>query len=145
MSRALAGKMWIGFHRYKGPQSIFEKGRARYTDTLKRKKVLGFQRTADLFRAFSVCGSTGTAFAGRLNRTWLAFESTNHQARELLEALMYIANDNQASVGRVRHETLRRWVEELLASEHLDAAAADNVRDAVASKLHARAERRGSS
>ena len=58
---------------------------------------------------------------------------------------MYIANNNQASVGRVRHETLRRWVEELLASEHLDAAAADNVRDAVASKLHARAERRGSS
>jgi hypothetical protein len=44
---------------------------------------------------------------------------------------MYIGNGNQASLGRVRHETLRRWVEELLASEQLDAAAADDVRDAV--------------
>jgi hypothetical protein len=51
---------------------------------------------------------------------------------------VYIANDNQASVGRVRHETLRRWIEEFLASEYFGAAA-DDIRDAVARKIQPRA------
>jgi hypothetical protein len=56
---------------------------------------------------------------------------------------MHIANDNQASVARVRRETLQQWIEQLLASERFGAAA-DDIRDAVASKiqLRARAERR---
>jgi hypothetical protein len=52
---------------------------------------------------------------------------------------MYIANDGQVSPARVRNETLRRWVEELLANEHFGAAA-DDVRDAVARKIQLRAQ-----
>jgi len=49
---------------------------------------------------------------------------------------MYIANDirRPSSLGKVRRETLRRWVEELLASEQLGAAA-DDIRYAVAKKI----------
>ena len=58
---------------------------------------------------------------------------------------MYIVNDNQRPVspGKARHETLRRWVEELLASEHVDGAAADDIRDAVARKLPLRGQPNG--
>jgi hypothetical protein len=52
---------------------------------------------------------------------------------------MYIANDGQVSPARTRHETLRRWVEELLANEHFGAAA-DNIRDAAARKIQLRAQ-----
>ena len=51
---------------------------------------------------------------------------------------MYIANDKQVSVGGVRHEALQRWIEELLASEQVGAAA-DDIRDAVARKIQLRA------
>jgi hypothetical protein len=51
---------------------------------------------------------------------------------------MYIANDDQVSLARIRHETLRRWVEELLANERFGAAA-DNMRDAAARKIQLRA------
>jgi hypothetical protein len=49
---------------------------------------------------------------------------------------MYVVNDNQrpVSLGKARHETLRRWVEELLASEQLGPAA-DDIRDAAAKKI----------
>ena len=40
---------------------------------------------------------------------------------------------------RIRNETLRRWVEELLAKEHFGAAA-DDIRDAVARKIQLRAQ-----
>jgi hypothetical protein len=50
---------------------------------------------------------------------------------------MYIANDGQVSPARVRNETLRRWVEELLANERFGAAA-DDIRDAVARKIQLR-------
>jgi hypothetical protein len=66
---------------------------------------------------------------------------------------MYIANNNHrlligessaASrhqfVSPVRHETLWQWVENLLAGEHFDAAAADDIRDAVASKIQIRVQ-----
>jgi hypothetical protein len=52
---------------------------------------------------------------------------------------MYIANDGQVSPARVRNETLRRWVEELLANERFGAAA-DDIRDAVARKIQLRAQ-----
>jgi hypothetical protein len=57
------------------------------------------------------------------------------------EATVHIVNDNQrpGSLDKARHETLRRWVEELLASDHLDSATADDIRDAVAKKLPLRA------
>jgi hypothetical protein len=51
---------------------------------------------------------------------------------------MYIANDGQVSPARTRNETLRRWVEELLANEHFGGAAADDIRDAVARKIQSR-------
>ena len=49
---------------------------------------------------------------------------------------MYVVNDNQrpVSLGKARHETLRRWVEELLASEQLGPAA-DDIRYAAAKKI----------
>ena len=67
---------------------------------------------------------------------------------------MYIANDNRpvigerksvgrdelGSIGKVRRETLRRWVEELLASEPVGAAA-DDIRYAVAKKIQPAAKR----
>jgi hypothetical protein len=58
---------------------------------------------------------------------------------------MYIMNDNKrpVSLGKARHETLHRWVEELLASEHVDGAAADDIRDAVARKLPLRGKPSG--
>ena len=58
---------------------------------------------------------------------------------------MYVVNDNQrpVSLGKARHETLRRWVEELLASEHVGAAS-DDIRYAAAKKIQPPAERRGS-
>ena len=51
---------------------------------------------------------------------------------------MHIANDNQASVARLRHETLQQWIEEFLATEHVGAGA-DDIRDAVARKIQLRA------
>jgi hypothetical protein len=52
---------------------------------------------------------------------------------------MYIANDGQVSPARIRNETLRRWVEELLANEPFGTAA-DDIRDAVARKFQLRAQ-----
>ena len=51
-----------------------------------------------------------------------------------LEAPMYIAIHSLRPAGAVRHETLRKWVEVLLASEQLGAAA-DDIRYAVAKKI----------
>ena len=57
---------------------------------------------------------------------------------------MYIANNNHRLLigepSAVRHETLWQWVENLLAGEHFDAAAADDIRDAVASKIQLRVQ-----
>jgi hypothetical protein len=55
---------------------------------------------------------------------------------------MYIVNDSQRSVshGQARHEMLRRWVEELLVSENVEGAAADDIQDAVVRKLRLRAQ-----
>jgi hypothetical protein len=55
---------------------------------------------------------------------------------------MYSVNDSQRSVShsKARHETLRRWVEELLVSENVDGAAADDIQDAVVRKLQLRAQ-----
>jgi hypothetical protein len=60
------------------------------------------------------------------------------------EALMYIANGNRRGmigeaaqhqqVGAVRHETLRQWVEDLLANESFGNAA-DDLRETVAKKI----------
>jgi hypothetical protein len=47
---------------------------------------------------------------------------------------MYIVNDSQRPAGAVRHETLRRWVEVLLASERFGTGA-DDIRDAAARKI----------
>jgi hypothetical protein len=47
---------------------------------------------------------------------------------------MYIAIHSLRPAGAVRHETLRKWVEVLLASEQLGAAA-DDIRYAVAKKI----------
>lgn len=70
---------------------------------------------------------------------------------------MYIANNNHrlligepnaagrhqfVSPGKVRHETLWQWVENLLAGEHFDAAAADDIRDAVAREIQLRVQAR---
>jgi hypothetical protein len=73
---------------------------------------------------------------------WVSLEQTNHRPRIAVEATMYIANDIQrpGSLGKVRRETLRRWVEELLAGEHFGAAA-DDFRDAAAVKIQLRAAR----
>ena len=55
---------------------------------------------------------------------------------------MYIATDIQrpGSLGKLKRETLRRWIEELLANEHFGAAA-DDIRHAVAMKMQLRGAR----
>jgi len=47
---------------------------------------------------------------------------------------MHIDVQRLDSLGKARHETLRRWVEELLTSEHFGAAG-DDIRYAVAKKI----------
>jgi hypothetical protein len=47
---------------------------------------------------------------------------------------MYIVNDSHRPAGAVRHDTLRKWVEVLLASERFGAAE-DDIRDAAARKI----------
>jgi len=57
-----------------------------------------------------------------------------------MEALMYIANGNRRRmIGEAsrhqRDDTLRQWVEELLASERFGTTAADDIRYTVARKI----------
>ena len=47
---------------------------------------------------------------------------------------MHIDIQRLGSLGKARHETLRRWVEELLASEYFGTAE-DDIRYAVAKKI----------
>ena len=80
-----------------------------------------------------------------ITRDQLSIGRTCPRPRTALEAIMYIANDirRPSSLGKVRRETLRRWVEELLATEHVGAAS-DDIRYAAAKKIQPPAERRGS-